>query len=139
MKSIRFTEKDIAEVAQRLLKAAPGKIWALYGEMGAGKTTLIKALMKELGSDDITGSPTFGLVNEYVDKDGKALAFHFDFYRLEHPEEVLDIGFEEYLNSNTWIFMEWPEQIASYLPEECWELELEATDEVTRIIREKGN
>lgn len=136
MKSMRFTEDSIAQVAQELIQAAPGKVWAIYGSMGAGKTTLIKALVKELGSRDLAGSPTFGLVNEYADPEGHSLAFHFDFYRLENPEEVLDIGFEDYLKSNAWIFMEWPERIASFLPEDRWELKIELVDERTRVIRE---
>jgi len=138
MKPLRFTQETIADIAKRLLSVAPGKIWAIYGGMGAGKTTLIKALLRELGSDDLIGSPTFGLVNEYTDRDGKVLAYHFDFYRLEEPEEVLDIGIEEYLETDTWIFMEWPERIAAYLPEDRWELVIEALDENTRIIREGG-
>ena len=136
MKPRRFTEDTIFDVAQYLLQEAPGKIWAIYGQMGAGKTTLIKALVKALGSEDNAGSPTFGLVNEYVDSAGLTLAYHFDFYRLEDPEEVLDIGFEEYLNTSAWIFMEWPERIAAYLPEDRWELEIEVVDERSRIIRE---
>ena len=105
--------------------------------MGAGKTTLIKALIQALGSEERTGSPTFGLVNEYADANGLPLAFHFDFYRLEIPEEVLDIGFEEYLQSETWIFMEWPEKIGAYLPEERWELQIEVIDSNTRKISVK--
>lgn len=107
--------------------------------MGAGKTTLIKALILALGSKERTGSPTFGLVNEYADKKGQPLAYHFDFYRLEIPEEVLEIGFEAYLQSEAWIFMEWPERIRPYLPEERWELQIELIDSVTRRIREKKN
>ena len=139
MESIEFTEERILEVARDLLQAAPGKIWAIYGEMGAGKTTLIKALLQALGSEDRTGSPTFGLVNPYVDRTGQLLAYHFDFYRLEEPEEVLDIGFEEYVNSGAWIFMEWPERIADYLPDDCWELEIDAIDARARIIRNRAS
>ena len=134
MDPIRFTEDNIKDAARNLIHLAPGKIWAIYGEMGAGKTTLIKALMEELGSEDITGSPTFGLVNEYKDQKGQLLAYHFDFYRLEKPEEVLDIGFEEYLQSEAWIFMEWPERITAYLPDDCWELQIDTLNEKTRSI-----
>ena len=135
MKPLEFTEDTIAMAAKELLAAAPSRIWAIYGDMGAGKTTLIKALVKALGSQDGTGSPTFGLVNEYTDPKGELLAYHFDFYRLEDPEEVLDIGFEEYLNTNSWIFMEWPERIEPFLPEDRWELDIDLVDEKTRSIR----
>ena len=138
MDPIEFTEKTIAEAAKQLIQSAPGKIWAIYGDMGAGKTTLIKALVNELGSPDKTGSPTFGLVNPYADQDGMLLAYHFDFYRLEDPEEVLDIGFEAYLDTPAWVFMEWPERIGSYLPDDCWELEIESVDDKTRIVRIRG-
>ena len=134
MISIEYSENSIAEVAHQLIREAPGKIWAIEGEMGAGKTTLIKALVAALGSVDKAGSPTFGIVHEYADPKGEVLAYHFDFYRLENPEEVLDIGFEEYLNSGAWIFMEWPDRIAGYLPEDCWRLKIDVQDETTRII-----
>ena len=138
MDPIRFTEDNIKDAARNLIHLAPGKIWAIYGEMGAGKTTLIKALMDQLGSEDIAGSPTFGLVNEYKDQKGQLLAYHFDFYRLEKPEEVLDIGFEEYLQTEAWIFMEWPERIAAYLPDDCWELQIDTLNEKTRIIQSRA-
>lgn len=133
-----FKEDTIVKVAQDLLQAAPGKVWAIYGELGSGKTTLIKALMQVLGSEDTAGSPTFGLVNTYVDREGELLAYHFDFYRLENAEEVLDIGFEDYLRSDAWIFMEWPERIATYLPDDCWKLEITALDAETRVIRSRA-
>lgn len=136
MKPQRYTEDQIRHVARSLLDGAPSKIWAIHGEMGAGKTTLINALVKELGSGDRAGSPTFGLVNEYVGPEGQPLAYHFDFYRIDKPEEVLDIGFEEYLQSGAWIFMEWPERIATYLPEDRWDLRIEVVDTNTRIIGE---
>ena len=85
-------------------------------EMGAGKTTLIKALVKELGGADPGNSPSFGLVNEYAFTDGGLLGYHFDFYRLYDELEAYDMGFEDYLKQDCWIFIEWPDKIPSLLP-----------------------
>ena len=86
--------------------------------MGVGKTTLIKSLIKQLGAVDSGNSPSYGLVNEYHNANGKLVAYHFDFYRIESEEEALDMGIEEYFNSNAYIFIEWPEKIAKLLPAE---------------------
>lgn len=83
--------------------------------MGAGKTTLVKSLAKQLGVQETASSPTFSIVNEYI-SDNNELLYHFDFYRLEKEEEALDLGFEEYLTQGDWIFIEWPEKITSFLP-----------------------
>ena len=85
--------------------------------MGAGKTTLIKALVKELGGTDTVSSPTSGLVNEYETKTGELLGYHFDFYRLNDETEAMDMGLEDYLNTSAWIFMEWPEKIPGWFPQ----------------------
>jgi tRNA threonylcarbamoyladenosine biosynthesis protein TsaE len=112
-------------VARRLLKYASSKILCFHGQMGAGKTTLIKAIVKELGGSGIANSPTFGIVNEYHDSSGGLLGYHFDLYRLEDENEAWDIGLEEYLTSGAWIFMEWPELVAPLLPEDSMHLFLE--------------
>ncbi len=129
-----FQLKDIQKVAKAIIGATSGKQLCFYGEMGAGKTTLIKALVKELGAVDSGNSPTFGLVNEYHDAKGDLLAYHFDFYRLEDEIEALDIGLEDYLNSDAWIFMEWPEKIKSLLPEDVVSIFLHFIDENTRSV-----
>lgn len=99
--------------------------WAFFAPMGSGKTTFIKVLCEVLGSDDLVKSPTFALVNEYGTEDGIAL-FHFDFYRLNDPEEALDIGLEEYLNQlDSYAFLEWPEKLGDYLPETYFEIRIE--------------
>ena len=103
--------------------------------MGAGKTTLIKALVKEMDGEETANSPTFGIVNEYHFKDGSLLGYHFDFYRLNDETEALDFGLEDYLAQDCWIFMEWPEKIPSFLPEERTEIHIEIIDSVTRQIR----
>jgi tRNA threonylcarbamoyladenosine biosynthesis protein TsaE len=129
-----FQLDQLQEVAKTLIEESRGKQLCFYGEMGAGKTTLIKALVKELGAVDSGSSPTFGLVNEYHSSEGKLLAYHFDFYRLEDETEALDMGLDDYLNSNAWIFMEWPEKIKSFLPEDVVSVFLQFIDEKTRSI-----
>ncbi|WP_055437280.1 tRNA (adenosine(37)-N6)-threonylcarbamoyltransferase complex ATPase subunit type 1 TsaE [Lacinutrix algicola] len=107
MLEIEYTLKDIDNVAKQILKHATTKSFLFKAEMGAGKTTLIKALVKELGCDDAVSSPTFSLVNEYQTKTDTI--YHFDLYRVEDEDELYDFGIEEYLNSNTYLFIEWPE------------------------------
>ena len=91
------------------------KIIAFYGAMGAGKTTLIKEISKQLGVKGVTGSPTFSLINEYHSTDG-TIIYHFDFYRIKNINEAYDIGYEDYFYSNNYCFIEWPEKIEELLP-----------------------
>ena len=100
------------------------RVIAFYGSMGAGKTTFITALCKVLGVEDTVNSPTFTLVNEYEAADGMPV-WHFDFYRIERPEEALDIGLEEYLHGDGLCLIEWPENIEPLLPEDCLKVYLE--------------
>ncbi len=93
-----------------------GRIFAFYGQMGAGKTTFIKAICSELGVSDIVQSPTFSIINEYKTLAGESV-FHFDFYRIRSIIEVFDIGYEDYLYSGNYCFIEWPELVESLLPE----------------------
>jgi tRNA threonylcarbamoyladenosine biosynthesis protein TsaE len=106
-----FNITDINSIAQEILRSVNSKVLLFYGELGVGKTTLISEIVKELGCDTDVSSPTFSIVNEYEVKDG--LVYHFDFYRINNEEEVYDIGFEDYLSSDHWIFIEWPEKISS--------------------------
>ena len=129
---IEYTLNEIDQVAKQLLEVSNSNIFLLYGRMGAGKTTLIKAMVKELGVTHTTNSPTFGLVNEYEGKNNTI--YHFDLYRIEDEIEVLDMGFEDYLAQNAIIFIEWPEKILSFLPENCNELHLEQTETQRRIV-----
>ncbi len=135
MKEIVYTQKQLPEIADRLIELAPTKILCFYGEMGSGKTTLIKALVKTLGAGEIANSPTFGIVNEYHKATGELLGYHFDFYRLNSEAEALDLGLEDYLQSDIWTFMEWPEKIASLLPEDTVDIYLEVVDDQTRKLR----
>jgi len=130
----QFQLDDIHQIAKEVLQNAPNKVLCLYGDMGVGKTTLVKAMVKELGAVDIANSPTFGLVNEYCDANEVPLAYHFDFYRLEDEMEALDMGFEDYLNSNAWLFIEWPNKVASLLPEDAVGVFLHFIEESTRSI-----
>ena len=134
MQKMIYTESQIQEVAQQLITRAASRILAFRAPMGAGKTTLIKAMLKELGAADPGSSPTFGIVNEYHDRNGKLLAYHFDFYRLNDETEALDLGFEDYLNQDVWMFIEWPEKIASFLPEDATHVYIGIIDLETRRI-----
>jgi len=112
--------------ARFVIDATPDQLfYAFSGDMGSGKTTLIQALVKELGSTDPVSSPTFSLVNEYEIEDGGVnTIYHFDFYRIESIEEVYDIGYEEYFYSNNYCFIEWPEKIETLLPENYIEIRI---------------
>ncbi|MBT8187696.1 MAG: tRNA (adenosine(37)-N6)-threonylcarbamoyltransferase complex ATPase subunit type 1 TsaE [Croceitalea sp.] len=133
--SKQFQLKQIDDVANELLQTQKSKTFCFFGQMGAGKTTLIKALVKKLGSADEVSSPTFGLVNEYHSPKGEVLAYHFDFYRINDETEAMDIGFEEYLASNTHVFIEWPELIPNLLPDDVNQVHIDIQDENTRHIR----
>lgn len=110
-----FALQEIDTIANEIVALQPHRVILFHGEMGAGKTTLIKALSRVLGVADNTASPTFSLINEYEAGDGKI--FHFDVYRLKNQTEALDMGIEEYLYSGHWCFIEWAEKIADLLPE----------------------
>lgn len=114
---IEFSLEDIDRVAQQILDQNPKKVILFQAEMGTGKTTLIKALCKALGVEDIISSPTFSLVNEYETTSGEQV-YHFDFYRLKSETEALDFGVDDYLYSGSFCFLEWPEKIANLIPDE---------------------
>ena len=107
---------EIPEVANKIINKLQYKLITFEGEMGAGKTTFIKEFVKVLGTSDEVSSPTFSIVNEYDTDNGKV--YHFDFYRLNHEEEALDFGIEDYLYSNQYCLMEWPNKIANFIPDE---------------------
>ena len=106
---------------------------AFYGEMGAGKTTLIKAICKLLDVKDITSSPSFSLINEYLTKDDQSI-FHFDFYRINDIEEAYDIGYEDYFYSNSLCLIEWPEKIETLLPENHTKVRINILDNEKRLV-----
>lgn len=111
---LTYNVVDIDVVAEELLKHVSSKTIVFKADMGVGKTTLIKALVKALGSSDAVTSPTFSIVNEY--KIFSESIYHFDFYRIKNEEEALNFGIEDYLLSDSWVFMEWFEKIPHLLP-----------------------
>lgn len=127
---------DLPSIAKSIITDfGSEKIFLFYGSMGAGKTTLIKSLVNELGIVDVANSPTFAIVNEYL-SEKKGTIYHFDFYRLEDEMEALDMGYEDYFYSNSYCFVEWPEKIPNLIPENVVEINIKATiDE--RIIKVK--
>ena len=131
--NIIFSLDQIQEVAEQIIASNPKKIILFNGEMGVGKTTLIKQLCKSLGVQDATSSPTFSLVNEYYTSDNQII-YHFDFYRLNKETEALDMGVDDYLYSGNWCFIEWSEKIASLIPEEHSTVTIKVSEEGKRIL-----
>ncbi len=108
---------QINEAARRFIaEMGDNTVFALYGKMGAGKTTFIKAVCEELGVSDVITSPTFAIVNEYRSDDAGELIYHFDFYRIKKLDEVYDMGYEDYFYSGALCFIEWPELVEELLP-----------------------
>ena len=125
---------SIADAAKRFLEEIAGNnIVALYGAMGAGKTTLIKAICKALGVEESVTSPTFTIVNEYRTSEDEPI-YHFDFYRIEKLSEAFDIGFEEFIESNNLCLIEWPEKVEQILPGNTLRVKIEVTDDGHRRL-----
>ncbi|MDN3673375.1 tRNA (adenosine(37)-N6)-threonylcarbamoyltransferase complex ATPase subunit type 1 TsaE [Flavobacterium branchiarum] len=131
---VTFSLDQIQEVATQILAQNPNKIILFNGEMGAGKTTLIKQLCKNLGIEDATSSPTFSLVNEYQASNNQ-IVYHFDFYRLNHETEALDMGVDDYLYSGNWCFIEWSEKIPNLIPAEHSVVTIELLPDGKRLLR----
>lgn len=130
----------INEAAHEFIEAMGNrKVFAFYGSMGAGKTTFIKAICEQMGVEDVINSPTFAIVNEYIDSYEQPL-YHFDFYRFQKEDtattlsEVLDIGYEDYVYSGNVCFMEWPELIEDILPEDTVRVYIEEKDDGSRVV-----
>ncbi len=124
----------LQETARLLLNNFPNdRIFAFYGAMGAGKTTFIKAICQELGSNDYVTSPTFALINEYSTTEGSVI-YHFDFYRIKKLEEAFDLGYEDYIYSGNYCFIEWPEMIEQLLPEGIVEVRIKEGDKGVRLV-----
>lgn len=123
---ITYKLSEIDTIAEKLITHTKHRTILFYGEMGAGKTTLIKSLVKALGAEDTASSPTFSLVNVYSTPNG--MVNHFDFYRIEDETEALDMGIEEYLEADAWNFIEWPQNIQFLLGEDFHIIELKAQE-----------
>ena len=127
--------KGLNAAARQFLDATQGKHhFAFYGAMGAGKTTFIKAICEELGVTDVINSPTFAIVNEYMDGNGEPI-YHFDFYRIKNIGEVYDIGFDDYIYSDALCFMEWPELVEQLLPDDTVRVEIIENPDQSRTIK----
>lgn len=132
MKEIIADQSQLTTVADAILKAHPQeRVFGFYGEMGAGKTTLIKEMCRCLGVQDITSSPTFAIVNEYWTDGGQPL-YHFDFYRIDEPADATRIGFEEYLYSGSYCFIEWTEKVEEILQDDFIRVDIQRVDDNTR-------
>ncbi|HEY4327037.1 MAG TPA: tRNA (adenosine(37)-N6)-threonylcarbamoyltransferase complex ATPase subunit type 1 TsaE [Mucilaginibacter sp.] len=129
---------ELPSAASAIIKYADDyKIFLFYGDMGAGKTTLIKSLCESLGTKEPVTSPTFSIVNEYVGANSQKI-YHFDFYRLKNQSEALDMGYEEYFYSDAFCFIEWPEKISGLLPGHYISVKIEPLGDNSRqIIIEK--
>jgi len=110
-----FLLSEVPIIAKEIIQNSTSKIILFHGDMGVGKTTLIKEICKILGTEDLISSPTFSIVNEYITSNDETI-FHFDFYRIDNEEEAYNIGVEDYFDSNHWCLIEWPSVVENLLP-----------------------
>ena len=129
-----YSLPEISEIAKEIIQHSKHKVLLFYGNMGVGKTTLIKEIVKELGVLDRVSSPTFSLVNEYHTQNNEQV-FHFDFYRIEEEEEALDMGVEEYFYSNSWCLVEWPNKVENLLPLKSVTITITANENQLRTVQ----
>lgn len=133
-KHIAKTLEDLPIIAKDILsKHDRERIFILEGDMGAGKTTLTKALCEQLGANDNVCSPTFSIVNQYLSEE-KGNIYHFDFYRINNEQEAFDIGFEEYIYSGSYCFIEWAERVINLLPSDYITISIKETEKGQREI-----
>lgn len=125
---------ELPKMAELVLESLEGRnVVAFFAPMGAGKTTLISALMEKTGSEDIVTSPTFALVNQYYTAEREPV-YHFDFYRINSINEAFDMGYEEYFYSGDLCLVEWPEKVEQLLPDDTMVVKIEIIDETTRLF-----
>ena len=132
--NVTYTLKDLPAIAKSILQEVSHKTLLFYGEMGLGKTTLIKEIAKQLGVKEIANSPTFSLVNEYRTNTQETV-YHFDFYRIKNEEEAYDMGVEEYFDRDAWCLVEWPSCVENLLPLESIEIHLTKNEDNSRNIK----
>lgn len=132
---LTFTLDDIGAAAKAFVKSMDrATVFAFYGEMGAGKTTFIKAVCRELGVEDNVTSPTFAIINEYRSETTGRPIYHFDCYRLKDALEAQVAGCDHYMYSGALCFIEWPEVIEPLMPEDTVRVEIKATEDDKRVI-----
>ncbi|WP_115461829.1 tRNA (adenosine(37)-N6)-threonylcarbamoyltransferase complex ATPase subunit type 1 TsaE [Winogradskyella aurantiaca] len=124
---------QLESVSHDILRAFDSKVVVFIGEMGSGKTTLVKALLKQMGGQDTGNSPSFSLVNEYETDEGTV--YHFDLYRINDVSEIWDMGFEDYLSAENWLFIEWPELILDQIPSDFNKIEIQNVSEMSRSLK----
>lgn len=132
-----YSISELNAIAKEIIATSKSKILLFYGEMGVGKTTLIKEICKELGIEDVANSPTFSLVNEYHTANAE-IVYHFDFYRIEDENEAYDIGIEDYFYSDAWCLIEWPQNIENLLPLESTEIHISVLENGNRNMQLKN-
>ncbi|MBQ0120056.1 MAG: tRNA (adenosine(37)-N6)-threonylcarbamoyltransferase complex ATPase subunit type 1 TsaE [Bacteroidales bacterium] len=134
---INIPSTEALQEAAREFMAAMGDytVFAFYGQMGAGKTTFINALCRELGVvEDVTNSPSFAIINEYRSDTTAELIYHFDCYRLENEEEAIEIGTEDYFDCGAVCLIEWPERIEGLLPDDTVDVNITVNDDESRTM-----
>ena len=129
-----FLLSEVPIIAKEIIKNSTSKIILFHGDMGVGKTTLIKEICKTLGTEDLISSPTFSIVNEYIASNDETI-FHFDFYRIDNEEEAYNIGVEDYFDSNHWCLIEWPSVVENLLPLENVNVYLTVLEDGQRNIQ----
>jgi tRNA threonylcarbamoyladenosine biosynthesis protein TsaE len=129
-----FLLSEATIIAKEIIKNSTSKIILFHGDMGVGKTTLIKEICKTLGTEDLISSPTFSIVNEYITSNDETI-FHFDFYRIDNEEEAYNIGVEDYFDSNHWCLIEWPSVVENLLPLENVNVYLTVLEDGQRNIQ----
>ena len=135
---LNYSLSELTNVAKEVIKYSKNKVLLFYGDMGVGKTTLIKEIVKQLGVNDNVSSPTYSLVNEYHSTNGSKI-FHFDFYRINNKEEALDMGIEEYFYSKNWCLIEWPNKVENLLPLSAVKITIKVNKNDLRTLELKNN
>jgi len=128
-------ENELDSISKEIFEKFKSKVFLFYGEMGVGKTTFIKSICKHLNVKDVVSSPTFSIVNQYAN-DQDEFMYHFDFYRINNNNEIFDIGYEEYLFSDSFCFIEWPERLDNLLTNKYLEIKMKLRDG-NRLIKIK--